>query len=161
MAISSAVPRRSWPDVCIDSFGVFTEHDEVDLFRALVLEWNEDVGKRANRSHIRIKIASKSNPEENLARVLLARYPRIAERPEKHTGGTTNLREHVFGQRRAVAKESIRPKVEIPQFERQPGGPPVELEQFAGFGDDFFANAVPRQDGDLLGRGCDAHSLTR
>ena len=131
--------------VGVNAFGVFTDHDEVNVLRLDALERAQCGIEQAHRTHVGVEIHFEAHAQQDLFGMNVRSDTRIAE--SAHQDGIEVALQH----REAVGRDGD-------TVDQIAVGAPVKLGSFNvgtgrsndldGLEDDFFSNAVTGNNGD-------------
>jgi hypothetical protein len=147
-------PLELTPHADVDALGVLAEHHEIHVLRRPPLERHQPVGQRFHRPDVGVEIEALAHPEDDVAGMLEARHPRVAERAEQHRRALP-LDRHPDLRRegRPVAQIPVGPEVEIPQVEGQAPLFLEKLEQQPTLANHLGTDAISPEQRDFLGHG--------
>jgi len=101
-------------DVDVDALRVLPEHDHVAVLGSLAAQGHEGVREAHDGAHVAVEVEAEAQPEEDVARVVQARDPGVADRAQEH--GVALVAHEcavALGEGRPVAEEAVGSQVEV------------------------------------------------
>jgi folate-binding protein YgfZ len=135
--------------VGINAFGVFTEHDKVDVFRLDSFQRAQSRVEQAHRTYIGIEIHFEAHAEQNFFGMKVGLDPRIAESTDKNRIEVASQQGKAVDRNGcAITQVAVRAPIEMSEFDRSAGG----LNNIHSLRNDFLADAVSGNNSDAFFR---------